>query len=547
MTTSILRSSSFRSAIRFLPFLLSVFLFSVTALAESHARIVRLSYVDGNVEIDKGDGRGFSPAYLNMPMTSQSKLWARDGQAEVEFEDGSTVRLTPDTIVNFQQLDSDNNGDRVSTLVLQDGTAYFDVHHRDGDEFEVQFAAETLRLTHSAHFRIDVEKGETELAVFSGEVQVAARGGSEVAVKKGETIRVDADDPDRYQLAKGVDAETYDQWDGQRAEDHEREIAAAAVVGNNSGVDYGFADLNAYGNYFSVPGYGYMWRPNSMPVGWDPFADGYWMDYPGYGYMFVSGYPWGWAPYRYGSWQFVNGYGWCWNPGNNFATWQAVPPLRNAPPHYLLPQPPRRGGPGVVVVQNGAVSPLAARRAIIHEDNDSMARGFVRSRKIVAADGSVTPRPIAPAAALAQSLVGTQSAPANAGAAMPAVTPAITVERRPPMVDTVGRGARHSIGIENMSTAASVATVSAPPASSAKPVAPVPAPPRVVAPAPARVVAPVPTRTVAPAPVVRSAPPAPAMRMEMHSAPAPVMRMSMPSAVHASAPSGGGGSHGSHR
>jgi Fe2+-dicitrate sensor, membrane component len=177
MTTSTLRSSSFRPAIRLLPLLVSVFLFSVTALAQSHARIVRLSYVDGNVEMDKGDGRGFSPAYLNMPVTSQSKLWARDGQAEVEFEDGSTVRLTPDTILNFQQLDSDNNGDRLSTLVLQDGTAYFDLNHRDGDQFDVQFAAETLRLTHSAHFRIDAEKGETELAVFSGEVQVAARGG----------------------------------------------------------------------------------------------------------------------------------------------------------------------------------------------------------------------------------------------------------------------------------------------------------------------------------------------------------------------------------
>lgn len=535
MTTSTLRSSGFRSAIRFLALLLFILLLSLSALADSHARIVRLSYLDGNVEIDKGDGRGFSPAYLNMPVTSQSRLWARDGQAEVEFEDGSTARLTPDTLVNFQQLDSDNNGARSSTLVLQDGTGYFDVHHRDGDEFQVQFAAETLRITHSAHFRIDSEKAGQELSVFSGEVQVAARGGSEVAVKKGETISIDADDPDRYQLAKSVDAETYDRWDSQRAEDHEREVAAAAVVGNNSDVNYGFSDLNAYGNYFSVPGYGYMWRPYSMPIGWDPFADGYWMDYPGYGYLFISGYPWGWTPYRYGSWQFVNGYGWCWNPGNNWASWQAVPPLRNIPPHYRPPHPPVRGGPGVVVVQNGVVSPLPARRAIIREDNDSIARGFVRSRKIVAGDGRVMPQAAAPAAAPARSLVGTQSAPATASVPS-AVSPA-TVQSRSPSADMIGRGARRSAGSDRsdrgfVSPVVPVGTVAIP-AAPAKPAA---------------TVSPAPIHTMAPAPVVRSAPSAPATHMEMHSAAAaPAVHMSMPSAAHAAAASGGGASHGSHR
>lgn len=544
MTASTLRSFRFQSVIRILPVFLSVFLLSVAAFADSHARIVRLSYVDGNVEIDKGDGRGFSPAYLNMPVTSQSKLWARDGEAEVEFEDGSTARLTPDTILDFQQLDSDNNGDRFSTLVLQDGTAYFDVHHRDGDEFQVQFAAETLHLTHSAHFRIDSEKAGEELAVFSGEVQVAARGGSEVAVKKGETIRIDSDDPDRYQLAKGVDDETYDQWDSQRADDHQREVAAAATVGNDSGVDYGMADLNAYGNYFDVPGYGYIWRPNSMPIGWDPFADGYWMDYPGYGYMFVSGYPWGWTPYRYGAWQFVNGYGWCWSQGNNWATWQAVPPLRNLPPNYRPPRPPRRGGPGIVVVQNGVVSPIPARRAIIHEDNDSIARGFVRSRKIVAADGKVMPQATAPAAAPAQSLVGTQSAPASPAAPAPsAVSPAPVVSRQP-SVGIIGSVPRRSVGSEGSDRPDRVVTPAVPVATVAVPAA---------SPKPAAAVSPAPVHSVAPAPVMRaepvmrSAPSAPAMRMPTHSAPAaPAMRMSMPSPAHASAPSGGGASHGGH-
>src|SRR5437016_14679728 len=100
--------SSRRRSVLWLPGLVLLSLLLVPpAFAESHARIVRLSYLDGNVELDRGDGRGFSAAYLNMPVTHQSKLWARDGQAEVEFENGSTIRFTPDTIVAFNDLSLD--------------------------------------------------------------------------------------------------------------------------------------------------------------------------------------------------------------------------------------------------------------------------------------------------------------------------------------------------------------------------------------------------------------------------------------------------------
>ena len=78
---------------------------------------------------------------------------------------------------------------------------------------------------------------------------------------------------------------------------------------------YGVSDLNYYGAYSNVPGYGMMWQPYFAGVGWDPFMDGAWSWYPGYGYMFASAYPWGWMPYRYGNWTFVPGIGWMWQPG----------------------------------------------------------------------------------------------------------------------------------------------------------------------------------------------------------------------------------------
>ena len=295
---------------------------------------------------------------------------------------------------------------------MQQGTAYFDIHRRDSDSFQLQFGREQVQLVKSARFRVEADKHEFEVAVMSGEVQVSTVSGPEVAVKKGETIRLDNDDPDRYYLAKGIDTENYDSWDSDRAKSHDQAVSTASTWNGNNGITYGLSDLNAYGNYFYVPGYGYMWRPASAALGWDPFADGYWVSYPGFGYTFVSGYPWGWAPYRYGSWQFVNGYGWCWAPGSNWNNWQAVSPVRNLPPHYRPPMAPRHGPP-VLVVNNGIAAPAPQRQIVL--DNDALDHRRPHSTKVITADGEVTRQGQSSATVPAQGFISTApNAPAGA-------------------------------------------------------------------------------------------------------------------------------------
>ncbi len=408
MSITALRSSYLRSVLRPLVFVSLAFLFALPLLADSHVRIVRLSLVDGDVQLDKADGRGFGTAYVNMPIVHQSKLSARDGQAEVELEDGSSIRLTPDTIIAFNDLSLDNNGVRNTLVELQQGTAYFDIRHHDSDHFQIDFGRNHISLDKAARFRVNVDKHDFEVAVLSGEIEVENASNAEVAVKKGETIRLDGDDPDRYYLAKGVDAENYDQWDNARVKWHDEAVASNSY--QNGNVAYG-SDLGEYGNYFYVPGYGYMWRPYSVGLGWDPFADGYWVSYPGFGYTFVSGYPWGWAPYRSGSWQFVNGYGWCWHPGSNWNNWQTVPPVYNVPPHFRPPIAPHHHGSPVLIVDNGRVHPVPHRHVII--DNDAIDHHRPMAAKMTTASGEVLQRGSATAA---QGFVGrpgfTSGAPA---------------------------------------------------------------------------------------------------------------------------------------
>src|SRR6476620_7864348 len=92
---------------------------TVPSFADSQARIVRLSQVDGDVQIDRNTGQGYEKAFLNLPVTQGTKLrTGTDSRAEIEFEDGTTLRLTPGTAVEFPELARRDSGGRSSNLEL---------------------------------------------------------------------------------------------------------------------------------------------------------------------------------------------------------------------------------------------------------------------------------------------------------------------------------------------------------------------------------------------------------------------------------------------
>lgn len=136
-------------------------LLAVPALADSHVRIVRLSDVQGNVQIDRNAGQGYEKAILNMPIVQGAKLRAEgDARAEIEFEDGSSVRITPNTTIEFPELSLRDSGGRVSSLTLQEGTAYLNFLGAKNDQFSFNFGHETFTLTQAAHLRIEMTDTE---------------------------------------------------------------------------------------------------------------------------------------------------------------------------------------------------------------------------------------------------------------------------------------------------------------------------------------------------------------------------------------------------
>jgi hypothetical protein len=369
---------------------------SLPAFSDSQVRIVRLSYVEGRVQIARAPASGFDKALLNLPVAQGATLRSgASGRAEVEFEDGTTIRLTPNSTVEFPQLSLRDSGGKVSAVQVMLGTVYVDYAGEKNEEFTILFSHEKVALTRSAHLRIGISDSDATVAVFKGEIQIEGPSGT-AEVGKGRTASFDFLNNDRQSLAKGIDEDSYDGWNKQQDQYHLR--YASNSYSNYSPYAYGVSDLNYYGNFFNVPGYGMMWKPYFAGVGWDPFMDGAWAFNPGWGYGWVSAYPWGWTPYHYGQWIFLPGQGWAWQPGGVWTTWYAQPRVSNAPRSFSLPQAPVKGATTVVVNRGPELSNHSGSKLVIRNNSAGLGvpRGEVSNLARVSqqaqARGAVTER-----------------------------------------------------------------------------------------------------------------------------------------------------------
>ena len=352
---------------------------AVPSFADSQARIVRLSQVDGDVQIDRNTGQGYEKAFLNLPVTQGTKLrTGPDSRAEIEFEDGSTLRLTPGTVVEFPELARRDSGARASSLELQGGTAYLNFKGDKQEQLSLGFGRQSLTVTKPSHFRVELKDNSATVAVFNGDVAVDGASGR-VEVEKKHSATFDLTGTSPYTLANNLEPDPYDNWDKEQEKYHQQ----YSVSNSYSPYGYGASDLSYYGSFYNLPGYGMMWQPYLVGTGWDPFMNGAWAWYPGAGYAWVSAYPWGWTPYRYGSWTYLPSYGWFWQPGSTWAGWNTVPRIVNAPQHFSMPRPPANPGPTLLVNRGTMAGPVRViqGRSEIRGDSAGLgiARGSVRN------------------------------------------------------------------------------------------------------------------------------------------------------------------------
>src|ERR1700760_3706395 len=117
-----------------LPLLLPVLFFlnpvlraQVPPLSTTYPQIVRLSLVEGDVRVSRGEegekatGAAWEKAALDVPLESGFSLVTGTGRAEIELEDASTIYLADNSVLTFKELSS-TEGVPFTSLALLSGT-----------------------------------------------------------------------------------------------------------------------------------------------------------------------------------------------------------------------------------------------------------------------------------------------------------------------------------------------------------------------------------------------------------------------------------------
>jgi hypothetical protein len=303
------------------------------ASAEALPEAARIQRIEGEVALNNSDAANaesdqWIAATANQPFSVGDRIYTRDNsRASLAFTGRNFARLNPNTSLDVISLN-----ERRTQLGLRDGSAIFDVGYlNSGDLFEVATPYGAVDFQQPGLYNVGISNGQVLVSVLSGLAQVVGLGGSG-QISKGELLTLvgttaadvvlsqvagrDAgylvDDYYGYQYPQSYDGRYRDynvyQNDPYYFDPYRRN---ASYQYANSYIP-GLYDLDYYGDWQNINGYGNCWAPR-VDAGWSPYQSGYWYrDYP-YGPTWVSNEPWGYAPYHYGRWAFV-GDRWYWVP-----------------------------------------------------------------------------------------------------------------------------------------------------------------------------------------------------------------------------------------
>jgi hypothetical protein len=300
--------------------LVALGLASTASADTSHARIVRLSLVQGDVRFAPGfrddpltdANAGWQHAPLNLPIRQGFVLATDSGRAEVEFENGAMMFLGANTVVEFYDL-SLQEGARISRLVLRQGTATVYVNPSGDDYFSLTGGDFTVEAAGRSRFRLDNFDDGSTVSVEQGAINVV-KDNKSTPLAKGQSLSAHASDPGSFVIDTNKGSDDFDHWVSGRIDSVATATAYSTQYVNSPGYSAGFADLYTYGSWYPMAGYGYCWRPFGVGLGWSPFSYGAWYADASWGPTFVGFAPWGWLPYHYGGWVFSPIYGWVWAP-----------------------------------------------------------------------------------------------------------------------------------------------------------------------------------------------------------------------------------------
>jgi hypothetical protein len=267
---------------------------------------LRVSLLDGDVQVKTQESGEWAPAIVNMPVASGDRLWVpARGRLELQLRDGSYLRLDEQSALEILTLERDSY-----QFYLTTGRAYVNFKGRRDYFLQLDTPIAALRAYDTAAFHVEVAgDGDSRVTVIKGAVEAENRWDRK-RLTAGKTLRLR--DDARPEVVVAAPPDEWERWNLNRDN---------YLYGRRESARYLPDELESYapdfdeqGRWIDTSDYGYVWIPSAyISVGWAPYRNGRWV-WIGGDYVWIGYEPWGWAPYHYGRWAFDARHGWCWVP-----------------------------------------------------------------------------------------------------------------------------------------------------------------------------------------------------------------------------------------
>ncbi|MEE8350356.1 MAG: DUF6600 domain-containing protein [Acidobacteriota bacterium] len=292
--------------------LLGLLCFFPSILEAETEPLSRVSSVEGTVAVAHEGGSEWELLERNFPIWRGDRfILAGKSRAEIEFNNGTIVRLGSSTRVVFQESSPGKITVQLHAgelLVNKKGDAFFGV---------VASGATTMLKTEGIYRFSLLESGTAIVRVRKGRARTV-HGGLTVSLREGASWRISHSGAPLSRLHGIPPLDGFDEWSDLRdALRREQAVASSRPYTRYAGN----RDLNRYGRWGYVSSHGMVWWPHANSE-WIPYQRGHWVSGPLDHRVWISDEPWGWLPYHYGNWIYISYYSrWCWVPGK-FNHWQ---------------------------------------------------------------------------------------------------------------------------------------------------------------------------------------------------------------------------------
>lgn len=271
------------------------------------SRVARLDYIEGSVSFQPGGANDWMDAELNRPLITGDNLWTdKNSRAEVHIG-ASALRLGAQTGITLLEV-----SDQAVQIRLAQGSLILSVPRLDAsDSYEVDTPNMAFVPMQAGDYRIDVDQAgdHTSVIVWRGRGE-ATGGGSTYAIVAGQQAEFTGSDHLDSDIGDPPANDAFDSWASGRDQAQEGSESTNYVSSDMTG----YEDLDAYGDWMYVEGYGPAWRPRAVVAGWAPYRFGHWAWVGAWGWTWIAEEPWGFAPFHYGRWA-LGAQGWMWIPG----------------------------------------------------------------------------------------------------------------------------------------------------------------------------------------------------------------------------------------